>query len=776
MKTYLINITDLVSFLYRSGDLTSDTFQNVKMPEGTKAHQYVQSQYLSDDEKEVSIRFLWSNHEDSVLVTGRIDGVLYRNKALILEEIKSTRKNIHDLLFEPKNEHLAQLKLYAFMYMHQHQLKDIDGRICYIQIADGQTRYFDESFDIELLQSFFDASIIQYLQWMKWMDAHYLSLEKSIASLVFPFAFYRRGQREMMSAVYQSMMESYILYTIAPTGIGKTMAALFSSIKSLHKNNEKIFYLTAKSQGKQVALDCMEMLFEAGLTARTLEITSKDTICFLPKKECDPEKCIYARGFFDRLNHATHDILNHETFINKEILISYAHKHTLCPFEYSLEISLYSDVLILDYNYVFDPKIRLIRFFDESNFQPKLLVDEAHNMVSRSRDMYSATLIYSDFIVLRKIANKLKPSIRYAINKVIHQWDTFIFSMDGPFKNMGRLQDEFIESIENLMKKIELSLRENPHYPKKADIMEIYLTLLSFIKINQWYGPTYVTNLEKHEDSYKLTLQCLDASAFLLETLKQTTYGSVFFSATLYPIDYYMTLISQGHGETLKIKSPFPSDHLKLIMFDSISTRFTDRKESIIDIVSIINSVVEAKKGNYIVFFPSYHYLQMILDVLPESLNADVLIQENKMDGDLRQKMMERFKQTSLRSQLALFVMGGMFSEGIDYLGDMLHGVIIVGVGLPLIHPVNDQLKDYYQEKFNKGFDYAYTYPGMNKVIQAVGRVIRSQNDRGIAVLIDDRFLKKTYRLLYPKEWQHVDIMKKPKYLKSRLLDFWKNT
>ncbi len=774
MKNYAVAITDLVSLLYRSGDLTSDTFQNVKMPEGTKAHQIHQSQYLERDQKEVFLSGLWTHGDSNVVVSGRLDGLLFRNNAWVIEEIKSTRKNIYDPFFEPKKEHEAQLKLYAYLYMVVHNKEDIKGRLTYVQIHDGTTRSFDEDFDLVVLKPFFEASIEGYLKWMAFIENHRQSFHATLKTLVFPFDQYRRGQREMMSAVYQNMMESGVLYTIAPTGIGKTMAALFSTLKSIHRDQEKVFYLTAKTQGKQVALDCMNMLVEAGLAAKTIEITSKDTLCFLPKRECDPEKCLYAKGFFDRLNEATFDLLNHETFISRDVLISYALKHQICPFEFSLDIALFADVIILDYNYVFDPKVRLIRFFDDTPFQPKLLVDEAHNMVSRSRDMYSASLHYADFIELRKAANKLKPSIRHGIKKVLDAFDALLVPFQPPFQEISTLDDTFIEKIEFLMKKIEHALRENPTYSRKSDIMEMYLDMLAFMKIKQFYGPTYVTNLEQTDDSVKLVLQCLDASQFILDTLKEKTKGSVFFSATLYPIEYYMTLISQGYGETLKIRSPFPKDNLKLIMFDAISTRFTDRAKSIEDVVAIIVSVVEAKKGNYIAFFPSYQYLNQVFNALPDALDVDLIIQESNMDLKVRHDIMSQFKKQTNKSQLAGFVMGGMFSEGIDYLGDMLHGVIVVGVGLPMIHPANDQLKAYYQEKFNHGFDYAYTYPGMNKVIQAVGRVIRSAQDRGVAVLIDDRFLEKRYRALYPKEWHKVDVMKDPKHLKARLLDFWK--
>lgn len=776
MKSYRIGITDLVSFLYRSGDLSSETFQNVSMLEGTKAHQYVQSQYQTEDQDEVFIQYTVQNDLYEMILSGRIDGVLKRDEILILEEIKSTRKNIFDETFKINPEHHAQLKMYAYMYMKQHHLTDIHTRICYIQISDYQLKYFDEIMDVDLLESFFNDTIIKYLEWLDMLDVYYEEKKQSITQMIFPFDNYRRGQREMMAAVYQTMMENDILYAIAPTGIGKTMAALFSTLKSMYDQKDKVFYLTAKTQGKKVALHSMEILIEGGLKSKTIEITSKDSICFLEKRECDPEKCPYAKGFFDRLTEATKDIFLNETIIKKETLEFYAKKHMVCPFEYSLDVSLYADVIICDYNYAFDPRIHLIRYFDDVTFKPKILVDEAHNMVSRSRDMYSATLKKSRIIELRRASNKLKPTIKSGIKKVLDAFSSYEEKLTDLMMSYDDIDSNFLESIRYLMKKIENSIKETPKYERKSDVMEGYLELLSFIRIYEFYGETYVTNIIRHEDDdISVTLQCLDASTYILDTLENKSYGTIFFSATLYPIDYYMKLLSKGKGETLKIQSPFPKENLKIILMNDISTRYQDRIQSIDQVKEIILYTIQSKIGNYIAFFPSYQYLNMIYQELPNHVKEHVIIQERDMDHLKRDFTLNQFKNNKEHSQLGLFVMGGMFSEGIDYIGDMLHGVIVVGVGLPMINPTNHQLKDYYQKAFQQGFDYAYTYPGMNKVIQAVGRVIRSHDDHGVAILIDDRFQTAKYKKLFPNEWQVFDVIKKPKDIIPRLDLFWNN-
>ncbi len=774
MKQFKVGVGDLVSFLYSSGDLSSELFQNVSLLEGTKAHQYLQSQYGSKDQAEVHISLGYHNDIYDLFLTGRMDGLLVRDGYTIIEEIKSTLFNIFDEDYHVKHEHEAQLKIYAYMYMKNENLKEIDGRVTYIQLSDYKVRHFDYIFSLDTLELFFLESIQKYSIWINLLYEHETLKMSSLSDLVFPFDSYRRGQREMMSAVYQTVLEQDILYSIAPTGIGKTMAALFASLKALNDPSQKIFYLTAKTVGKQIAIDSMDMLHEGTLETKTLELTSKDTICFLDKRECDSEKCPFAKGFFDRLQEATKDIFENEKLMKRSVIERYARKHEICPFEFSLYVSYFVDVIICDYNYVFDPRTHLIRYFDEQNYKPLLLIDEAHNLISRSRDMYSSTLRRSDIIKLRRLSTKLKPTIRTGIKHVLDAYDLFEEPLiNQSFITVKSLNIAFYDALKYLMKKVENALKENPKYSKKIEVLDSYFAILAFTRIYDFYNDAYLTNIEKIGDDISITIQCLDASRFLLDTIKNKAFGTVFFSATMYPLDYYKELLTQKQGETLKIQSPFDHNRLKLIIYDSISTRYQDRKQSIEGVVDTITSVVNAKKGNYIVFFPSYQYLNQVLENMPQDIEADILIQKRDMDFSLRDLIIEKFKTQIERTQLAFFVMGGMFAEGIDYIGDMLNGVIVVGVGLPMLNETNNQLKDYYQDHFKKGFDYAYRNPGMNKVIQAVGRVIRTSSDYGIAILIDDRFTQFSYRKLFPLEWKAYETARNQKQLKTILSTFW---
>lgn len=768
-----IGVGQMVSFLYASGDLTAETFQNVSQLEGIKAHQFIQSKYGSNDQKEVSIKTTYTHQNVEYYLNGRMDGLLGLDD-FVIEEIKSTRKDIFDLLFIPNSEHEAQLKIYAFMFMHNEGIKEIKGRLTYIELSKYQTKSTDYLFYYDELKTFFERSIETYGQWLIQLEAHLKVKKETLEAMKFPFDTYRTGQRDLMKSVYHTMKQEEVLFAIAPTGIGKTMATLFSTFKALKADNEKIFYCTAKNQGKKVAIESMATLHQQGLQTKTIEITSKDDICFLEKRDCDPEKCPFAKGFFDRLSIAMQDIFTNESLMTRDVIEAYARKHTICPFEFSLFVSYYVDLIICDYNYVFDPRIHLVRYFDDDTYKPKLLIDEAHNMIPRSRDMFSATLLKSDLITLRKAASKLKPSIRHSVNKLIERFDHYEAELEeGNFKSYLAVDMTYLELVSTLMMKITNSIKENPKYPRKSEVMDGYMKLLTLSVIASYYQAEFRFNITRLTEDIDITIQCLDASKFVKETLIEKSYGAVFFSATLYPVDYYQTLLSKGIGEVSQIPSPFDPDNLKILINDRVNTRYKERENSLAQIAQSIETVVQSKVGNYIAFFPSYQYLNQVKEALNPMIEADIIVQSKQMDASERDQIMSRFKTDLTRSQIAFFVMGGVFAEGIDYVGDMLSGVIIVGVGLPMVNEPNQQLRAYYDDTFKKGFDYAYTYPGMNKVIQAVGRVIRRDSDYGIALLMDDRFVTPLYRRLMPKEWAVKTVVRTDDYLKNLLTDFW---
>lgn len=750
-KNYQIGVKDFVSFLFQSGDLSSELFQNAQMLEGIKAHQTVQKNYSQEDQKEVSISYTFTLEGATITLNGRVDGLLLKEGIYTVDEIKSTRQALDDEAFTIRLEHVAQLKVYAFMLMQELHLATIEGRLTYVELVNYSTKIIEYSFEIEALHEFMQDALKRYLVWVRMLESHGIKRMASQKTFRFPYPNYREGQKSFMHAVYETVKDKEVLYAMAPTGIGKTLATLFSSLKAMDDPMQKLFYLTAKTSLKRLAIDAMIQLKSTGLVAKTLEITAKDTICFLEKRDCDPEKCPYAKGFFDRLSEATVDIFIHEGLMTREIVESYAKKHEVCPFEFSLYVSYFVDVIICDYNYVFDPRTHLIRYFDEVTYKPIVLVDEAHNLVSRSREMYSASLFSDTLVALRRLNNKRKPSIRASVKKVIDIMKHYQSPDNRGIMVTEHPGESFIEAIYQLNTKIEKLLRDNPKFPERIAVLEGYFELLNFHKMLSYYGPMYVTIWENHSSSYSVTLKCLDARLFLKKTVTESIQSTVFFSATLHPLSYYQTLLTDGLGETLSLPSPFDSNRLGIFTVQHVSTRYQDRPHTLHTIKEIIDTTINARRGNYIVFFPSYAYLDQVRKLYVD--DSHLLVQRPMMSLVEQEAMLAQLTPNPETSRIAFFVLGGMFSEGIDYVGDMLNGVIVIGVGLPMVNEVQDLLRQYFDDVFQKGFDYAYVYPGMNKVIQAVGRVIRTEQDYGIAVLVDDRFGKRPYKDLFLSHW-----------------------
>lgn len=780
MKNIKITAKDIVKFIHSGGDLTSEFQSNKRALEGIEAHSYLQNKYKEEDKKEVSVEALFEYEDYSFYITGRMDGLLKENNKLIVEEIKSTKTDLDLLEIDTRPEHLMQGKMYAYMYIKSNNLKSINVRLTYISIDGYKTKSFNKRYNTSQLEKFFTNTIKEYTKWLVIFDLHQQEKLKSIEGLNFPFEEYREGQYTFMGAVYQTLIKKDILYSIAPTGIGKTIGSLYSALKTIKNEREKIFYLTAKNAGKKIVVDTVNLLKENGLICKTTVINSKEVMCLMDKVDCDPEICPYSKGFFNRLREAVNDIFVHNDVYDIKLIKDYGSYHSICPHEFSLELSNYSDLVICDYNYAFDPRVHLIRYFEDDYYYPKLLIDEAHNMVDRSRNMYSSSLSKESLINLKKASNKVKPSIRSKVKKLLDYIDKFVLDNEIE-KARFFYQDEFdinlLSLVEGVTNKLDKVLSENKKFAKRDKVLDGYFELIQFLRISEFYNHNYKFIVEIVNDDIVFNLSCLDASNFILDTIKQRVSGVVFFSATLFPVDYYVKLITMGEGKTISIQSPFKQANLGLFVDVSTSTRYRDRSRSTDNIIDSIYALAESKVGNYIVFFPSYVYLNMVLDEFNQE-EYEMLIQTRNMSLRQRNKMLDEFDNVGVKSKVAFFVLGGSFSEGIDYIGEMLSGVLIVGVAMPQFNKYNELLRNHFDDEFNEGFDYAYTYPGMNKVIQAVGRVIRTNHDIGVAVLFDDRYSHKKYKSLFPNYWNHYKSISKGQYLQSYLSDFWnkKNT
>ena len=766
-----IAVKELAYFICSSGNLTNEYFSNKDLEAGTRAHDYLQSKYNEDSECEVYIKEKITYMQEEYLIHGFMDGVLDINGEIIIEEIKSTQEDLDFITEDYHLEHLAQLKLYAYLYSIQNDMDLMHIRLTYVSLVDYETKSFDSLIKQEELEEFFFNVLEEYIKFIKLLDKAEEDKNKTIAEIEFPFKEKRPGQKELMRAVYDTLIKNDILYAIAPTGIGKTMATMFSGLKSLGKM-DKLFYLTAKGSGKNAPLDAIKILSLDGLKVKTIDITAKSKICNKGNRNCNPEDCPFALGYFDRLKAATFEIFEDYDIYDMDTILKVANKHNICAFEFSLYLSYYCDIIIADYNYGFDPHAHLIRYFEDDTYNPKVLIDEAHNMIQRSKEMYSAEISTEDLRVLRKALNGLKPSIRSTCNKAIEALDKYRDNLaENALICQNTMDLDFNVFLRNLSQKCDECFFENKKIKNKDEAMDIYYKILSFLNTSEIYGENHKTLIKLKDDIVYIEYYCLDASNYILKTIKEHMHGAVFFSATLYPIEYHSNLLTHGEGKYISLNSPFNPENLDIIINNKISTKYRNRSNTVDEILETIEVVSEAHPGNYIVFFPSYQYMNMVTEAI-DNPSYECIIQKNTMTDKDKNEIINKFKNTT-NTKFGFFVMGGAFSEGIDLLGDALSGVIVVGVGLPMICDENDILKDHFEMEYGKGFEYAYQYPGLTKVIQAVGRVIRGSTDKGIAILMDERFSYSSYLTLFPPHWKNKKIITNTYLLKKELLGFY---
>jgi DNA excision repair protein ERCC-2 len=777
MKEISISVKDIVELLYGSGNITSTKNLLQRAQEGTDIHKYWQNQYSETDKKEVVCQIKYEQEDLTLSIQGRIDGVLIRENEVIIEEIKSTHMDFDQLELETTPSHFAQAKIYAYIYAVTNNLKRINVLLTYIQVNDLKVKQFNKSFTIKQLETYYLKTVEKYIKWEDKIRLHEETRQKSIIGLEFPFPEYRLNQREMMAYIYRNILNQGKLYLEAPTGIGKTIASLFAGLKAINKPRQKIFYNTAKNDGKKVVIDTIKLLEEKGLVTKSIEITAKDSMCFLDKRDCDPEVCKYAKGYYSRIFKTIDDVYSNETLLTKELVKHYAKKHTVCPFELSLDLSNYADIIICDYNYVFDPMAHLIRYFEDDQYNPILLCDEAHNLVDRSRKMYSSSLTESMFIKALEISRYVKPDPSYEINQVLEVFSAAkITLLEVDFVQKEEVNPNLLLYLRKLAVKLDKIFSDDKIKFERQELQDFYFEVSRFLKINEFYNNDFVYVIERYEEDIIISINCLNASEFINQTIDNHCEAANFFSATLTPMFYYKSLITSNLGEDISLISDFSQNNLLLLAIDDISTRYKDRDYSIDKIVQATKALVNGKKGNYIIFFPSYAYLNKLEGILLDEIeNVNFISQKRNMFSHERDDMMNLFKDESDVSQVFLFVMGGIFGESIDLIGDQLSGVLIVGVGLPAIAPFNNILKSHYDLTFDNGFDYAYTYPGLNKVIQAVGRVIRTKTDRGVALLLDDRFTTRKYLRLYPKFWSHLSVCNDMVELGKMIKDFWRD-
>lgn len=777
-KQVRISVRALVEFVLRSGDIDnrrSGAAQKDAMAAGTRIHKKIQKRMGGNYRAEVPLKYAALDEEEDIelLVEGRADGIFEEDGIVTIDEIKGVYMDL-ERLTEPVAVHMAQAMCYGYFYCCDRNLDGVRIQLTYCNLETEEIRRFHEDRSKEELEAWFRSVIHEYFKWARYLCHHELQRNQSISGLEFPFP-YREGQRDLAVAVYKTISRKKRLFIQAPTGIGKTLSTIFPAVQAMGAGKaSKVFYLTAKTITRTVAEEAFRILRSRGLVFTAVTITAKEKLCPMEKTECNPEACPYAKGHFDRVNEAVFDILHLEQEMDRETVLRYAEKYRVCPFEFCLDISSWTDGIICDYNYVFDPNVRLKRYFaDGASGDYLFLVDEAHNLVSRVREMYSASVYKEDFLEVKRIIKGKSPRLERQLDRC----NKLLLSMKRECGDWQLLEDVtgLAAGIMTAFSYMETFMEEFPEFPERETVLDFYFCLRDFLNIYEELDGHYQIYEENREDgSFLVRLFCVDPSRLLSRCMDQGA-STILFSATLLPVRYYKTLLSGNQEDyAVYVNSPFPEENRLLMVAEDVSSRYTRRSPSEYrKVADYIRIVTQSRPGNYMVFFPSYQYMGEIEEILEEEpLEADLLVQGQGMGEAEKTEFLEEFEKERSHSLAAFCVMGGVFSEGIDLKEERLIGVIVVGTGLPMVCAEQEVLKGYFDETEEKGFDFSYQYPGMNKVLQAAGRVIRTPEDRGVILLLDDRFLRRDHLELFPREWERFQVVNRGNAARC-LEDFW---
>lgn len=776
-----IAVRALVEYVLRTGDLELEFMATTRSTEGIRAHQRVQRTRPDNYMPEVTVSHQIETERFILEIGGRIDGVYSapassKSGKVTIEEIKSTTRDLKSFDTVENPIHWGQVKCYAYIYGVEKHLDEIETRLTYCHLESGKTRELNRQYTIEELEADFNDLIARYLKWADHIAEWAEIRDKSIERLQFPFGEYRPGQRRMAVETFRTIKERGQMLVQAATGIGKTMAAIFPAVKAFPEElHQKIFYLTARTTGRGVAEKALGDLCTKGLCIKFLTLTAKDKICFNPEGRCTAEECEFAKGYYDRIDGALESLFSHDAF-TRERIEQVSEVHRVCPFEFSLDLSLWVDCIICDYNYAFDPRVYLRRFFLYGNGDYTFLIDESHNLVDRSRDMFSAEITKQPFLDVRRAIKKDLPHIYRRMGRV----NTWLVrarkecELSEDARSDESLPDDLLPILKRFLHDTEYWLSHNIRTPFREDLLDIYFSVTGFMRVAEQYDEHYVTCYEKlGRKDLRVKLFCMDPSEQMNQALKRCQ-AAVFFSATMTPQGYFQQIFGCDEAvRKLILPSPFPRENLGLFVADRVSTFYRERDKTKALVTAAIHELVNENKGNYLLYFPSYAYMKMIYASFSEmGPEMDTIIQTSGMAEDERDSFLERFSHDNPETLVGFAVMGGIFGEGIDLVGDRLSGVAVVGVGLPGISLENDLIRAYFSETDGTGFEYAYLYPGINRVLQAAGRVIRTDTDRGVVLLIDQRFATFRYRSLFPENWRPIKVRNETP-LATALKTFW---
>ncbi|MCQ2742921.1 MAG: hypothetical protein MJ239_06500 [Bacilli bacterium] len=777
-KTYVaLSVHDLVDFLLRQGDIDDRVYNQETMQMGTLVHSRYQKEQGLSYISEYALAETFERPSGVIMLNGRADGIIIGGKYPIIDEIKSTVAPLGVFAREQEAWHRGQAECYALMYCHEKKIDKIGVRLTYIHQVTGDKMVEDYTYSLEELEAKVHGYMDEYFAFHELHFAHLEKRDESAKTLEFPFDGFRPGQRELSKYAYGIAKKGGVLFAEAPTGIGKTMSTLYPSIKAFDRSRlEKIFYLTAKNTGANSAYQAMGELYKKGLVAHDSFLLAKDKICFCPGHSCNPDDCPYAKGYYGKIKSVCEEALKEGTRFDDAYVIKVAQKNAMCPFELQLDLSLWSDVIVCDYNYFFDPLVHLQRFFgDMANAKNDVvLIDEAHNLIDRGRSMYSVSISTKALEYARLSIKKSKSqSVKRALKKFEKFFDDLRLSYPDGASDFDEPPSDLKKAVESLKRANQKAAKEGEKVKGQA-YKEFFLDCNKYLRlISEFYGSNYKVYLDKKGNDLSINLYCLDPSPFIQDSFDKVK-GAIVFSATLSPIDFYMDSITGSHDHPfLLLPSPFPKENFLLMLAPKVSVRYKDRHKSYEEVAEYLKAFVSGKKGNYFIYFPSYEYMDNIIPYLDFG-DAEILIQDRNLDNEQRGAFLAQFQERPKKTTIGLVILGGAFSEGIDMYSDRLIGVALIGIGIPQIGHDNDLIRDYHEARSGQGYEFAYMDPGVNKVMQAVGRLIRSETDRGAALLIDDRYMRSEYRDLFARTWSEYEVVTHPEDVKENLKEFYK--
>lgn len=774
-KSIKMSVHQLVDFLLRKGDIDNRVYNKNTMNEGSRLHASYQRRQDSDYIAEYYLIHTFKVDDFEVTLNGRADGIISRPFLTTIDEIKTSVMDNEEFYQEQGEWHLGQAKIYALIYALDHDLERMGVRLTYINQLNNSSLVKDFKYTKEELENYVTDLIREYLEFYKLVFSQLEKRNETSELLDFPFKKFRKGQRELAKYTFAAIKNKQNLYVEAPTGIGKTMSTLFPAVKSFSNGEvDKIFYLTAKNSGVEAAFNATKLLVEKGLRVVAIQITAKEKICACPGRGCNPDECPFAKNYYGKVRNAIIEAVTHELLLSKDVITEYAMRHQICPFEYELDLSLFSDIIICDFNYLFDPIVYMRRYFDEDNYRMVGLIDEAHNLVERGRDMYSASIDYYEF---KRMKNSLKDynhkELKTAIRRINKLFKAYQEEKEEGYNLLDDIDNKILNALSNFQKFCSDFMKKE-HQKVTDELKDFYFSTIRFSKIADFFDENFKFFIYKDQKEISLNIYNLDPSSLIGESLKKLE-AAVLFSGTLSPLDYYVQMLGGNEDSpVLKIPSPFPKENFKLMIAPNVSTIYKNRDNTILEVVDYIKTMVDQKVGNYFVFFPSYKYLNSVLAKFDDS-SYELHVQKSEMSESEKIRFLDNFQANPKTTHIAFAVLGGIFSEGIDLLHDRLIGAIIVGVGLPQISYERDLIRNYFNENEENGFEYAYVKPGMNRVMQAVGRVIRSEEDVGAVLLIDERYMHRQYQDLFKAEWNNYRVVLTIDDLKDELVSFYKN-